>query len=104
MWKKASFQQPVPVQMSQVLGIPKIGLLSTRRLVFLGAYEHNPETRFQDILYRNPIRSRALHRYTGAALLNEPRSKLLQRGNGRSKRPCLHFAILIGWTHYDSYR
>jgi hypothetical protein len=35
---------------------------------------------------------------------DEPLFEFLQFRHGRSKRPCRHLTIFVGWTHYESYR
>src|SRR3982751_664436 len=100
--QETSFQESMSVQMSQVLGVSKVGLLAAGWPVFLSADQHDLEARFQDILDRNPVRSGTLHCHTGAALLEEPRSEFLECRHGRPKRPCLDFPVLIGWTRYHS--
>src|SRR5258708_4003945 len=101
-WQKTSIQQPMPVQMGQILRIPEVGLISALRLLFARADQHDLHARFKNILDRNPVRARALHRHASAACLSQPVSELLQLQHCRAERPRLHLAVLVGWTRNDS--
>src|SRR5271170_7621419 len=54
--------------MGQILRIPEVGLVAALRLVLPGADQRNVHAVLQNILHRNPVRSRAFHRHAGAAL------------------------------------
>ena len=100
--QKASFQQSMPVQMGQILRIPEVGLISAFRLLFTRADQYDLHARFENVLDRNPVRARALHRHAGAACLSQPVSELLQLRHCRAERPRLHLAVLVGRTRNDS--